>query len=218
MKPSRVCIVQCDTRPPDTGFIYTTSDVNKQAARQLNYNYKYIQYECDWTWDPRSYKLLVFRDVFSDTYYTTNFDVIVYLDTDAWIVNHVMLDKLINEKLLKTKKLGMISRDPPINDNTYINSGGFIFKVNERTKQLFEELAEVMTSSPYRIKQWYDQQLLSDYIENNKHDFFILKDNILNTPGGKIFIHHWHHKNNIVNVCKFNRECEVFSLNDITDV
>ena len=116
------------------------------------------------------------------------------------------------------KKIGFISRDPKVGHNTFINSGVFIFKLNKTTSKLFNNLANSIADTPYKNKKQWDQQLVSEYVEQNKQQFIICNDKMLNSPDGKIIAHHWHKKGEISKVCKFNNVCDVFSINQNVDV
>ena len=77
-------------------------------------------------------------------------------------------------------------------NNTYINSGGFILKVNDSVKNMYRDLISKMHVRPEYINIWpYDQYYISNYVFENRDNFIIFNDNILNKPQGQIISHNW---------------------------
>jgi len=52
-------------------------------------------------------------------------DILVFLDSDAWIQNGFWLNEIIHNLLKDDSKNGCFSRDPYVKHNTFINSGSF---------------------------------------------------------------------------------------------
>jgi hypothetical protein len=141
------------------------------------------------------------------------YDAIVFLDSDAWIQDFYNLHKLVLKLLKESPSLrsgedqpaiegknefigkqiqGCYSRDPYIKRNTYINSGSFIIKVNDYTKNMYKTImSELEKDSSHWDKHPYDQYYISKYVYENRNDFIIFKPPILNTPLGSVLRHNW---------------------------
>ena len=59
------------------------------------------------------------------------YDILVFLDSDAWIQNGYWLNDIINNLINDKQKQDCFSRDPYVKKNTFINSGSFIVKIND---------------------------------------------------------------------------------------
>lgn len=211
---SNVAVVQCDTRSPEeVEWIAQTCDVNRHHAESLGWSYSFIPYQIpDDSWNPRAYKLHVFND-FLTTH--THHDLVVFLDSDAWISNPDMLVNLITEKLIHNIQ-GIFSRDPyPPVYNTYLNTGGYIIKNNDYTRSMFSELAEKILTSRFKNISFFDQNLISEYVLTHRQDFFICKYDILNSPEGKIISHQWHGKPCLIPRCRVEEHYSIFSLDGV---
>lgn len=122
----------------------------------------------------------------------TQYDLIVFLDSDAWIQDFHNLHRLVLKLLTQENIHGCYSRDPYIRKNTFINSGSFIIKVNEYTKKMYQTIIEKLEGEN---SHWdthpYDQFYISNYIYENKKDFWVFKPPIVNTPLGSVIRHNW---------------------------
>lgn len=77
-------------------------------------------------------------------------------------------------------------------NNTYINSGVFLIKVNDYIKKMYNYLENELINNNLYVNKWpYDQYYISNFVYKNKIDFLILASNILNTPWGEIIRHNW---------------------------
>lgn len=211
---SNTAVVQCDTRSSDeVEWIAQTCKVNKHHAESLGWSYHFISYQIpDNSWSPQAYKLHVVNE-FLTTH--THHDLIVFLDTDAWISNPDMLVNLITDKLHHNTQ-GIFSRDPyPPEYNTYINTGGYIIKNNDYTRFMFSELAVKILTSRFKNTPFFDQNLISEYVLAHREDFFVCKCDILNTPDGKIITHQWHGKGCLLSKCRVEERYVIFSLDDV---
>lgn len=112
----------------------------------------------------------------------------IFLDADAWIFNPLILKNIIDN--LPLTKNGIFSRDPYLKKNTYINSGSFIIRINNYTKNMYSILEKQARKNP-RFKWPRDQFYISNYVFENKDDFVIYKPDIVNTPIGKVIRHSW---------------------------
>lgn len=185
----RVCVIQADNRPK-LDYLLKTQEINKIFCSYLNYDYLFIEIDNKKYGNihPATKKIYVINDFIQKS----NYDVIVFLDSDAWIQNFTMLSVLINNLVKNRKKHGCFSRDPYRPKNTYINSGSFIIKINDFTKQMYNTVINTLISySKYHDKWPYDQFYISNFIFKNKKRFMIFVPDILNTPIGKILRHNW---------------------------
>ena len=79
--------------------------------------------------------------------------------------------------------------------NTYINSGAFILKINDETRQMYKDIIIFINNNPKfitHIHPFYDQPSISHYVFNNKDKFLIFDIEIFNTPIGSVIRHNWH--------------------------
>ena len=130
--------------------------------------------------------------VLNDILQHSEYDVLVFLDSDAWIQNGYWLDDIINNLINNENKQGCFSRDPYLKKNTFINSGSFIVKNNDFTKKMYSNIINHLYSNVNYHKSWpYDQYYISKYIFENKENFVIFIPDVLNTPIGKVFRHNW---------------------------
>jgi len=127
------------------------------------------------------------------TVVTNNFyDAIVFLDSDAWIQSFQNLHRLVIKLLNSENKHGCYSRDPYIKQNTYINSGSFIIKVDDYVKNMYRVVLEQLEhDESHWDKHPYDQFYLSNFIYEHKDDFMVFKPPIVNTPLGAVIRHNW---------------------------
>ena len=224
-----IYVYQTDNRPT-LGYLIQTMKVNMHYSNINKYKYIFEEMKIDnkgavclygedkGTFHPALYKIMMVnrflsKDVFGDA------DILIFLDSDAWIHNPVMLEKLLNS--LPSSKQGIFSRDPYTKRNTFINSGSFIIKINQYSKEMYSYLEkEVLKSEDnmggiYCGNSWpYDQIYISDFVFKNKDDFIIYEPEIINTPIGKIIKHSWF-KN--FSTCHIQDEHEVFDLNAYID-
>lgn len=212
-----VYVYQTDNRP-DLDYLKKTMEVNKYYSKMNDYVYIFeeMKVEGDFPtntdylegkFPPALYKIMMVNKFLSTNTFEEN-DILIFLDSDAWIFNPVMLEKLLNSFPLS--KQGIFSRDPYVKKNTYINSGSFIIRINEYTKNMYSFLEKKTRERP-RLGWPWDQVAISDYIFENKEDFIIYEPDILNTPIGLVLRHHWIKK---FQTCK----CEEQSLHETFDL
>ena len=185
----KVRILQADNRPI-MYYIGLTKQVNENACAMLNYNYTYLNIDAKYTnaMHPAAAKIFIVNEYLQ----TTTDDVLIFLDTDAWVQNTKYLHKIV-QKLWKTPdKHGCFSRDTYIKKNTYINSGAFVIKVNDYTKNMYRKIAASFSENPHFHRNWpFDQHFISNYIYENRQDFMIFQPEIFNTPVGIVLRHNW---------------------------
>lgn len=186
----KIAVIQADDRL-ELDYLPISRSVNTKASELFNYQYlfldlNYIEHEDIFPAIKKIYAI-------NDTLTYSEFDIIVFLDSDAWIQNCYWLNDIISNLINDEKKHGCFSRDPYAKPNTYINSGSFIIKNNDYTKKMYKTLIDTLDNDTSYHNEWpYDQHYVSDYIHKHKDDFTIFIPDILNTPTGKVLRHNWH--------------------------
>jgi len=184
-----VIILQTDNRP-SLDYLLQTQNVNKMFCDMLGYEYLFLELDNNKYGNIhiKTKKILVVNDFLQNT----KMDILVFLDSDAWIQNGFYLKDVINNLCKNEKKYGCFSRDPYLTKNTFINSGSFIIKINEYTKKMYNDIILDLHNNTYFNNNWpHDQYYISKYICENKEDFVIFVPDILNTPIGKVLRHNW---------------------------
>ena len=185
----KVSVLQTDNRP-SLNYLLETQKVNKKFCDILGYDYLFLELDNNKYGDihPATKKIHVVNDFLLNT----NCDILVFLDSDAWIQNGYWLNDIINNLINNHEKQGCFSRDPYIKKNTFINSGSFIIKNNDFTKQMYTMLISDLYNNNSCHNKWpYDQYYISKYVFENKENFTIFIPDIMNTPIGKVLRHNW---------------------------
>lgn len=216
----RVCVIQADNRPK-LDYLLKTKEINKKFCTYLNYDYLFIEIDNKKYGNihPATKKIYIINDFIQKTKY----DILIFLDSDAWIQNFTMLSILVNNLANDRKKYGCFSRDPYLSKNTYINSGSFIIKINDFTKKIYSDIINLLNSDSKHHNKWpYDQYYVSKFIYKNKKKFIIFVPDILNTPIGKILRHNWGKNNkmykDLIRLLSIkNENQEIFNLNEFYD-
>jgi hypothetical protein len=170
--------------------------VNRKACEKVGYDYvfKFLHAEFYPDMDPRTGKVLLVNDFLNNT----NYDVVVFLDGDAWVYDPEELDRLVTSLVESDTKHACFSRDPYIKGKTYVNSGSFIIKNNDYIKKMYANMTqEILSIDPtdktsLRYQAWHDQHFISKYVYDNKNVFKVFVPNLLNTPEGIIIKHNWY--------------------------
>ena len=186
----KVCVLQADNRP-SLDYLLKTQEINKFFCKCLGYDYLFLEIDNNKYGNihPATKKIHVVNDFLQNTEY----DILVFLDSDAWIKNGNWLSELLDNLINNENKHGCFSRDPYIKKNTFINSGSFIIKINDFTKQIYNTIINNLYSDSIHHNVFpYDQYYVSNCIFENKEKFNIFVPELLNTPIGKIFIHSWY--------------------------
>lgn len=185
----KVCVLQTDNRPL-LDYLLKTQEVNKKFCDTLKYDYVFLKINNNRNTNlhPATKKIYVVNDTLQNTKY----DILVFLDSDAWIQNGYWLNDVINNLINNEEKQGCFSRDPYIKKNTFINSGSFIIKNNDFTKQMYKNIiCDLRNNANYHNSWPFDQYYISKYVFENKEKFIIFNPDILNTPIGKVLRHNW---------------------------
>lgn len=199
-KPIKVLIFQTDNRT-DVDYLGLTKLVNNKTTLYLNESTKdNIQYTYHFhlmtneqtllntNIHPATGKIIVVNEFLN----TRDEDIMVFLDSDAWVQNPYYLHNLIQKLLENPNKQGCFSRDPYLSRNDYINSGSFILRINDYTRNMYKEIKKNLIENPSHHNIWsYDQHYISNMIHQKKDDFMIFIPIIINTPEGQILRHHW---------------------------
>jgi hypothetical protein len=218
-----VTVFQCDNRP-NYNVLILTQTVNLKMCEILGYNYVFSEI------NPKYYENIDIKTckifVICDYLEKCEDDILIFLDSDAWIQNPITLNKIVNDLKNDPTKHGCFSRDPYVNFCTFINSGSFILKVNEYTKKMYKKIInDFYNNNEYHNKWPHDQYYTSNYVYENKNDFFIFHPEIMNTPEGRVIRHNWwknpkmyYDLNNIINNNNINFESiDYKSFYDIED-
>lgn len=195
---TRVCVIQTDNRPT-LDYLLKSQEVNKMFCEFFHYDYLFIEIDNASKFVNKQYEKIY---VVNSLLQKEEYDVLVFLDSDAWIQNGFWLNDIIDNLLNDEKTHGCFSRDPYLKHNTYINSGSFIIKCNIFTKNMYNTVINQLQTDLnnnnnddklVREKNagWCDQYYISRYVFENKDKFIVFVPEILNTPVGKILKHNW---------------------------
>jgi hypothetical protein len=184
-----VCIMQTDNRPW-LDYLAWTQHANKLTCMHFGYKYEFV------LMDDSKYTHLhpCTKKIYIINEYINRFteDILVFLDSDAWVHNGPWLNDIIENLMKDDNKHGCFSRDPYVMNNTYINSGSFIIKNNEFTKNMYSSIINSLETDTSHHNKWpYDQYYVSNYVFNNNDKFNIFIPHILNTPVGEVLKHDW---------------------------
>lgn len=186
----KVCVFQTDNRP-SLQYLLDTKRTNKRFCDILDYHYLFLELDNHKYGNihPATKKIYVVNNILQNT----NCDILVFLDSDAWIQNGYWLNDLINNLINNPEKHGCFSRDPYLKIATFINSGSFIIKNNDYIKKMYENLINDLETNLEHANNWpYDQYYISNFVFKNKENFMIFVPEILNTPIGKVLRHNWY--------------------------
>jgi hypothetical protein len=194
-----ITILQADDRT-NLEYILLTQQVNKKICDHFGYKYLFITIDKNKYTEvhPATKKIYIVNDFLNDVsnHKHTKDDILVFLDSDAWVQNGFWLDEIIKQLQNNVEKQGCFSRDPYSKKNTFINSGSFILKINDYTRKMYSEIINSLendeTNSHYKNSWPWDQFYISDYVFKHKEDFYTFIPDILNTPLGKVLRHNWY--------------------------
>lgn len=186
---TKICVIQADNRPT-LDYLLLTNRINQEVCKIQGYDYLFIPIQNNQYTHlhPATKKIHIVNDFL----HKFKYDIIVFLDSDAWIQNGFWLKDIITQLSQDTLKHGCFSRDPYSIENTYINSGSFIIKNNDYIKQMYSDIITQLNNNLEYHNKWpYDQFYISNFIFENKDKFNIFVPDILNTPDGKVLRHNW---------------------------
>lgn len=184
----RICVLQADNRV-NLDYLLLSKSVNQKMSNILDYDYQFIEIDTNKDTHPATKKINILHNFLHNCQY----QIVIFLDSDAWIQNPNYIRDIINRLNTDETKHGCFSRDPYTSSYTFINSGSFILKVNDFTKNMYNELLKNIQNNRTFHNQWpYDQYYISEYVVLNRHKFDIYKTDILNTPYGIALRHNWY--------------------------
>lgn len=198
-----IYVLQADNRL-NLKYLKRSQQVNQRFCTALGYTYvfKHIQEcpNCPSTMHPATKKIYVVHQFLQENMQDNtcnkdlknNQNILVFLDSDAWIQNGKSLDLLLQKLRDSPTKHGLFSRDPYLVENTYINSGSFVLKIDKYTMDMYSKLLQCLQNDHSHYNVWpFDQYYISKYVYENKKDFEIFIPNVLNCPDGKVLRHNW---------------------------
>lgn len=201
---SQVIIVQTDNRVNPLEFPFEYIELSKMANQKmcayLGYEYIFIPMDNQLTQDkhasygkiPVVYEFIKSRLALKESNRTSDSEIMVFLDTDAWIQDPFQLSKLLEYLEEKPEKHGCFSRDPYMKKNTYVNSGSFILKIDETSLKMYESLMAHVSETPEEWNVWpWDQIGFSKYVFENRENYLIFVTDVINSGYGKILRHCW---------------------------
>jgi hypothetical protein len=185
----KITVLQTDNRLT-LDYLLLTKQVNKKFCDYFKFNYNFIYLDISkYDMDLRTAKIFIVNEYLQNS----TDDIVVFLDSDAWIQDGFSLRDLIKYLMSNENKQGCYSRDPYVKRNTFINSGSFILKNNEYVKNMYRNLTELVSNDINNkvFPEWEDQYYISNFVLKNKDDFIIFVPEVLNTPFGKVLRHNW---------------------------
>ncbi len=186
---SKIYVLQTDNRS-SLNYLLLTQEINKMSCEIFNYKYIFIELDNNkyTNMNPATKKIYVVNDFLQNV----ECDILIFLDSDAWIQNVHLLNIVVNNLINDKNKNGCFSRDPYVKRATYINSGSFIIKNNSFTKNMYKNIINELQINNICHNNWpYDQYYISNYVFANNVFFNIFIPDIINTPNGKVLRHNW---------------------------
>ena len=184
-----VFVYQCDNRP-SLDYLQRTRKVNETMCKLKGYTYifedltKYIKENMH----PACSKIYAVNELLKTL---NNDDIIVFLDSDAWIQNHHNLELIITY-LKNSEFICCISKDNTKGPELHVNSGSFILKKNKETVQMYNYLENRLNTDPIYHNIWgYDQGYITEYVRENLDKVAVFSIHILNGPSGNTLRHNW---------------------------
>jgi len=123
--------------------------------------------------------------IVNDILQLDKYDILIFLDSDAWVQNNYYLVELLSYLINNPNKHGCFSRDPYLMNGTFINSGSFILKINDYTRNMYKIIInnfENKETPNHFLINPNDQKFISPYVFENKDDFIILHLFTFQTP------------------------------------
>ena len=187
-KVPKVVVFGVDNRP-DLDYLLQSQAVNHKMCSLVGYEYVF------WTMDETNFTNLhpATRKIHMINLFLerSDCDILVFLDSDAWIQNPFSLNKIIDH-LRQSNKNGCFSRDPYLIGNTYINSGSFIIKNNSFIKEMYKTLIQSVEMNEKYHRTWpFDQYYVSKFVFENNDNFLVFEPDVLNTPDGRVLRHNF---------------------------
>jgi len=122
-----------------TTFMQNNSETIFKSSKNINYRYEFFPLEAKHyeNMHPAMGKIGFLDELLN----TITDDIIVFLDSDAWINEPFHLQELIERLIDAGPDIhGCFSRDPYVSKNTYVNSGSFVLKVDDFTRDMYKQI------------------------------------------------------------------------------
>ena len=174
-------------------FMQNHNDNEPKFKRNENINYRYEFFPLESKHYENMHPAMGKIGFLDELLNTITDDIIVFLDSDAWINEPTHLQELIELLIAAGPDIhGCFSRDPYVSKNTYVNSGSFVLKVDDFTRDMYKQIiAYTQRDDSHHSLHSYDQYYVSQLIYDNRHYFMVFIPDILNTCYGKILRHNW---------------------------
>jgi hypothetical protein len=167
-----------------TDFVRLNVKLNSFIAEKNNWSYIYHTFSPSLNSTPHWQKIdIVAR-------YLAECEWLVFLDTDAWIRDPVLLSSFIDFLIQRDYK-GAFSREPYLLGIPFVNTGSFILKSTSKTLELWMNMIKEQEKILNRFEPPFEESLVAKRIYQNKSMFYICEPTLLNTPSGKILRHYW---------------------------
>ena len=115
---SKVCVLQTDNRP-SLEYLLKSQAVNKMFCNYLGYDYVFLEMDNNEpNLHPATKKIFIVNNFLKQS---SQYDILVFLDSDAWIQNGNWLNIIINNLMNNEQQNGCFSRDISVIHHTYIN-------------------------------------------------------------------------------------------------
>jgi len=214
----KVKIYQADNRV-NLDFLLLSQKVNQMNCDHFGFEYEFVKMDSSMYQNVSNYmtkKVYLLYDLLLKS----DCDFIMFLDSDAWIKNGKWVKDIIYNMYNNKNIHGAFSRDPYyIRYVTYINSGVFILKVNDFTKNMYKKIIEELENYPkYHNIFPHDQFYISNFVYQNKYNFYVFKPTIMNTPSGTVVTHNWKKDkrmyNDLNNIIKNGIKIDIYDINN----
>lgn len=119
-------------------------------------------------------------------------EAVAFIDSDAFIRDEGAFLALAGALLAEPGRHGVVSRDPVMPKNTFINTGCMILKNTPFSRGFLESVWNDVAERPQYRRDWpHEQHAASQFVQNHRAAFYVCKTAVLNTPCGDIVRHTW---------------------------
>ncbi|MEI6667419.1 MAG: hypothetical protein WCP29_04620 [Acidobacteriota bacterium] len=119
-------------------------------------------------------------------------DVVAFLDSDAFIRDERRFVALADALRAAPGRHGVLSRDPLMPKNTFINTGCLMLKNTAFARGFLETVWNDVEQRPQYRRDWpHEQYSASQFVLNHREAFYVCRTAVLNTPCGEIVRHAW---------------------------
>jgi hypothetical protein len=119
-------------------------------------------------------------------------EIVAFLDSDAFIRDEAAFLGLVQALRAAPDRHGVLSRDPLMAKNTYINTGCLILKNSSFGRTFLDAVWRDVDVRPQYCFEWpHEQYAASLLVRSQRESFYVCKPAVLNTPCGDIVRHIW---------------------------